>query len=99
RLGMIDQENLYGRRAVVVGDALRLKEFPDLRRIDLAQADVCSTYRSHGPCKAPAVTVEHGQRPEVDTIAVHARLNDLAKGVEVGSAIGIHYAFRIAGGA
>ena len=53
--------------------------------------------RGHRPGKAPAVDVEHRQRPQIDGIAVEAMVDDLAQGVEVGSAMVIQRTLRLAG--
>src|SRR5258708_20748459 len=98
-LGMVHQENLYGGCAVIVCNSFLLKELPHQSGINLAQADMRTSHGSHGPGKAPAIAMEHWQRPQIDTLAVHAGRDDFGERVEVGATSRVHDAFRIAGGA
>ena len=41
---------------------------PDIVRIELAQADVGAADGGDGPGVAPAIAVEHRQRPEIDAV-------------------------------
>src|SRR5437899_388308 len=92
---MIDQENMYGWRTVVVCDPFFLKEVPDLAWVQFAQADVCCSHCCHCPGEAPAIAMKHGQCPQIDAVTVHARLNDLSQRVEIGSTMRVHYSFGI----
>src|SRR3989441_7263107 len=76
-----------------------LEEIPDPFGVDLPEADVGARDRGHPPGEAPAVAVEHGQRPEVLRVPAHPALEDLADGVEVGAAVGVHDALGLARGA
>src|SRR5260221_4477963 len=96
---MVPQENLYGGCAVIVCNSFLLKELPHQSGINLAQADMRTSHGSHGPGKAPAIAMEHRQRPEIYPLAVHAGRDDFGERVEVGATSGVHDAFRIAGGA
>ena len=49
----------------------RVDELEDLRRVDLAQADVRAADRGDDPDERPAVGVEHRQRPEVAIRQLH----------------------------
>ncbi len=53
--------------------------------------------RSDGPGVAPAVAMEHWQRPEVDAVGGHPVFQQLAKGIEIGAAMGVHHPLRAAG--
>src|SRR5260221_12020322 len=96
---MVPQENLYGGCAVIVCNSFLLKELPHQSGIKLAQADMRASHGSHGPGKAPAIAMEHWQRPQIDTLAVHAGRDDFGERVEVGTTSRVHDAFRVAGGA
>jgi hypothetical protein len=96
---MVDQENLHGRRPVIVRHAFGFEHVPHKTWVNLPQTYMCSSNGSHRPGKAPSITVEHRERPQVDTVAVQPCLNDFSQRVQIGSTIGIHHAFRIASGA
>ena len=55
--------------------------------------------RRHRPREAPAVAVEHGQRPQVARARVEPRVVHLGQRVQVRAAMGVHDALRPAGGA
>ena len=55
--------------------------------------------RRHGPGVAPAIAVEHGERPQVHAAPDQPHLDNLAKGVEVGAAREVLDTLRHAGGA
>ena len=76
-----------GRRAVEVGDAVLADQLPDRVAADLAQADVRAADRGDRPRRAPAVAVEHRQRPQVDAVRRVRRVHDLAEGVQVRAAV------------
>src|SRR5438034_9155530 len=65
RLRVVDDADVDGRRAVVVGDALRVDQLPDPGGLDTAQADVGAGDGGDAPGEAPAVAAEHRERPEV----------------------------------
>ena len=50
----------------------------------------------HAPCKAPAVDVEHRQRPEIDGIAGELVVDDLAQRVQIAAAMMVERALGIA---
>ena len=99
RRGVVGDADLHGRRAAHVRDALRLEQLPDARRIGRAQAHVRAADGRDGPGEAPAVAVEHRERPQVDGPSGEAVVEDVAEGVEVGAAVRAHDALRPAGGA
>ena len=47
------------------------------RGIDLAQADIDAGIRCQDPWKAPAVAMEHRQRPKIDRMRGHIPGDDL----------------------
>src|SRR3546814_16494051 len=51
-----------------------------------------------GPGEAPAVAVEHRQRPEIDRVHLHAPDQAVAESVQVGAAVVVDDAYRVAGG-
>ena len=99
RVGRIDQRVVDDRRAAHVGDAVLRDQLEDLRRIDLAQADIDAGRGRHRPRKAPAVAVEHRQRPEIDRMLAEIAGEDVADGIEIGAAVMGHDALGIARGA
>ena len=71
----------------------------DRPRLDPAQADVGARVRRHAPREAPAVAVKHRQRPQVDGLPRHVPGEEVAHAVQIGAAVRVDDAFRIAGGA
>ena len=65
----------------------------------LAQAHVRAADRGDRPGRAPAVAVEHRQRPQVDARRVVVRVHDLAERVQVRAAVVVLDALRAPGGA
>ncbi len=98
-IGRVDQHRVDDRRAAVVRDLVRADRLEDRLRLDAAQADVDAGVRRHRPREAPAVAVEHRQRPQVHGVARHAPVDDVRQRVQVGAAMVIDDALRIAGGA
>ena len=94
---VVDERRLHGRRAVVVRHALLAEQPPDRLRIDRAQADVRARRRGHRPREAPAVAVEHRQRPQVDRVVAELGLDHLAERVQVRAAVRVDDALRAAG--
>ena len=99
RVGRVDQRVVDDRRAAHVGDAVLRDQLEDLCRIDLAQADIDAGGGRDGPGKAPAVAVEHRQRPEIDRMLAEIARQDVADGVEIGAAVMGDDALGIARGA
>ena len=64
-----------------------------------AQADMRAGDHRDRPGEAPAVAVEHRQRPEIDRMLAHAAGDDVADREQVGAAVVIDHALGIAGGA
>jgi len=76
-----------------------LDEVPDDLSADLAQADVRPADPGQRPLGAPAVAVEHRQRPQIDAVLVEGRVDDLSEAVQVGAAVGVDHTLGFAGGA
>src|SRR5271166_1310962 len=77
----IDQHVVDDGRAAHVRDVMLLYGLEDLLHVDLSQADIGPGVRRHRPGKAPAVAMEHRQRPEVDRMRRHAPGDDLRDSV------------------
>ena len=95
-LRCIDQHRIDDRRAahmrhVVVADRLQRR-----LRLDAAQADVGAGTLGHRPREAPAVAVEHRQRPEIHRVRRHVPVQDVADRVQIRAAMVIDDALRIA---
>src|SRR5439155_16996168 len=97
RLEVVDHADLDGGGAAVVRDGLGLEQLPDARGLDAPKTDVGARDRRHRPREAPAVAVEHRQRPEVVGVEAHPRLDDLAHRVDPGTAMRVHDALGPAG--
>ena len=63
-------------------------------RLHAAQADVSRAHRRHAPRVAPAVAVEHGQRPQIDAARHDARFQNLAQRVQIRAARVVLHALR-----
>ena len=66
---------------------------------NLAQADMGAGDDRDRPGEAPAVAVEHRQRPEIDRMAAEIAGDDIGGREQVGAAVVIDHALGIAGGA
>ncbi len=71
----------------------------DGRALDPAQAHLGPALQGHRPGEAPAVAMEHRQRPEVDRVEAHVPDQDVADRVQIGAAVVGHHPLRPAGGA
>ena len=94
-----DQHVEHGRRAAHMRHAVLDDHREDQRRIDLAQADMRAAHRDHRPREAPAVAVEHRQRPQIDRLRRQRPRHDVADRFQERAAVVIDHALRIAGGA
>ena len=65
----------------------------------LAQADVNARLDADRPREAPAVAMEHRQRPQIDRVAAHVGGDDIADREQVGAAVMIDDPLGVAGGA
>jgi hypothetical protein len=66
-----------------MGDACLADQAEDLCWIDTPQADMRATDRGDTPGKAPAVAVEHRERPEVVALIGQSDFQGLSQSVEV----------------
>src|SRR2546426_2079098 len=89
-LRVVDDADVDGRRAAVVGDALLVDQLPDPGGLDLAEADMGAGDGGDAPGKTPAVAVEHRERPEVLRVEAHVRLDHLADRVEPRATVRVH---------
>src|SRR2546426_9054651 len=89
-LRVVDDADVDGRRAAVVGDALLVDQLPDPGGLDLAQADVGAGDGGDTPGETPAIAVEHRERPEVLRVEAHVRLDHLADRVEPRATVRVH---------
>ena len=64
-----------------------------------AQADMGAGHHRDRPRKAPAVAMEHRQRPKIDRMLGHAAGHHIAERQQVRAAVVIDHALGIAGGA
>ena len=97
--GALTSMRVHDRRAAVVRDAVRRGSASKIGlRLDLAQADVGARARGDRPREAPAVAVEHRQRPQVDRRARGmSQSRMLLTRVQVGAAVVVDHALRVAG--
>ena len=96
RLGA-DQHVVHDRRGAVVIDAVRTDGLEDCPRLDPAQAHVRAGQQRHRPREAPAVAMEHRQRPQVARKMRHAPGRGVAHRVEIRAAVVGHHALGLAG--
>ena len=95
----VEQRRHHDRRAaqmrhLVIGDGVE-----DRRGAHRAQADMRAGDDRQRPGEAPAVAVKHRQRPQIDRMLAHAAGDDVAEREQIGAAMMIDHALRIAGGA
>ena len=99
RLRGVHDRGDHGRRAVEVRDPVLADQRPDRVAPHLAQAHVRAADRGDRPGRAPAVAVEHRQRPQVDAVGSWLRVHDLAQRVQVRAAVVVLHALGAPGGA
>jgi hypothetical protein len=85
--GRVEQHVHHDRRAAEMGHAVIGDRRVDGAGLDPAEADMGAGERRHRPGEAPAVAVEHRQRPEIDGIPGHAPDERIADGVQIGAAV------------
>ncbi len=93
----VRQAGQHGRCSGQVGDPLVPDRLPDALRVDLAQGDVGRPGCGDRPREAPAVAVEHRQRPEVRGARVQPGLRGHRERLQVGAAVGVHDALGTTG--
>ena len=65
--------------------------------IELAQTDVRASNRRDPPSVAPAVAVEHRQRPEIDGVVPHVPADQIAERIEIRASVMVDHPFGITG--
>ena len=74
------------------------KQLPDAVAAHRAQADVAAADGGHAPRRAPAVAMEHRERPQIDRVGGVLGVQDLPEAVQVGAPVGVDDALRLPGG-
>ncbi len=97
RLGVDHHIEDHGRAAKMRHSFL-VDGAEDLRRFNPAQTDTGSGLGRERPGKAPAVAVEHRQRPKIARMHTHVPGQHVAEGEQIGASVMIDDAFRIARG-
>jgi hypothetical protein len=85
------------RRGIQMRHARSFEMLPYACRLDFALADVDASGDGHRPGKAPAVAMEHRQRPEMHAGCIEPHVQRHRERLEVRAAVVIHDAFRVAG--
>jgi hypothetical protein len=70
-----------------MGDGVLHDELEDSLGLDRAQADVRARHRGHRPREAPAVAMEHRQRPQVNRVRRHRPRHHVAAGFQESAAM------------
>ena len=96
-VGRVDQHRVDDRRTAIVRHPFVADRIEDRCGLDSAQANVRPGVRGHRPREAPAVAVEHRQRPQVHRMPRHAPVDDVRQRIQVRAAMVIDDALRIAG--
>ena len=97
-LRRIGQHGHHGRRRAEVVCAVLGNRVEDAARSDLAQTDVRACGRRDRPREAPAVRMEHRQRPQIDRGTRHSPVGQLQQAHQVGAAMAGHDTLRVTGG-
>ena len=87
----------HGRGAAEVGDALGPEEPPDLAGVDRPQAHVRAAGAGHRPGEAPAVAVEHRQRPQVARLRSEPCVVRHRGGLERRAPVVVHHSLGLPG--
>ena len=96
-VGRVDQHRVNDRGAAIMRDVVCANRIENRLCFDAAQADVRACVRGHRPRKAPAVAMEHRQRPQINGMARHAPVDDVRERIQVRAAVMVDDALRIAG--
>ncbi len=95
--GRVEQGRHHDRRAAEMGDAMVGERVVHRLRAHLSQADMGAGDERDRPGEAPAVAVEHRQRPEIDRMAAHLPGEDVRGRQQIGAAVVIDHALGVAG--
>ena len=93
----IEQHRHDDRRAAEMGDLVLGDQVVHRLGAHLAQADVHARLDADRPGEAPAVAMEHRQRPQIDRMAAHVGGDDVADREQVGAAVVVDDALGVAG--
>ena len=99
RFGRVDQQAVDDGRAAQVADPVLADQRKNQRRVDPAQTHAHTGLQRQSPRKAPAVAVEHGQRPQVDRVLRQGPGDDVGDRIEIGAPVVRDHPLGIAGGA
>uniref|UniRef100_A0A0A9AD90 Uncharacterized protein n=1 Tax=Arundo donax TaxID=35708 RepID=A0A0A9AD90_ARUDO len=100
-LGGVGQHVEHDGRATEVRDPAARDGGVHLAGVDPTEADVGATHHGHPPREAPAVGVEHRQRPKVRWPRRHSPVHERVHGDQEDPAVAVHHALgrrRRAGG-
>ena len=98
-VGIVEDRAQHGGRHAGEGDLFPLDEAEDLGAVHRAQDDMGAAHAGDGVHAAPAIAVEHRQRPEFNIVVGDAQVGDQAVGVHVAVAVRHHHALGAGGGA
>ena len=98
-LWVAHEHNEHGGGTAHVRHALGGNESEHLGGIEPPQADMRRPHSGHTPGKTPAVTVKHGEGPEIGRAAIDPHLEHGIERIQIRAAMRIDDTFGIAGGA
>jgi hypothetical protein len=98
-LRRVDQHGEHDRRRAKMRHLVLGDQPKNLAGVDGRQTDVPSADRCDGPGIRPAVAMEHRQRPQIHGLRPQSEGDDVAERVQIGAAVMVERALRIAGGA
>ncbi len=96
-IGRGQQCRHHDRRAAQMRDFVGDDGVVDRRGAHRAQADMGAGDDRERPRKAPAVAVEHRQRPQIDRVLAHGAGDDIGQRQQISAAMMIDHAFGVAG--
>jgi len=99
RVGGVDDEVQHDGGAAEMRHPMIGNGVVDIGHIHAPQADVDAGDGGDRPGEAPAVAMEHRQRPQINRMVGHVPADDVADGVQIGAAVMIDHALGVAGGA
>ena len=92
----VEQRRHDDRRAAQMGDAVIGDRIIHRLRPHPAQADMRAGLHGERPREAPAIAVEHRQRPQIDGVPAHAGMDRVGIGHQGRAAMVVDDAFRVA---
>ena len=97
--GRVSEHIQYDRRAAEMRDPMLCDQPEDLCWLDLAKTYLRSASGDNCPRIRPPGTVKHRQCPKVNTVEGESKAEAVTKRREIGAAVAVDDAFRIARGA